>query len=54
MVTEATNIQKEDTDINARLTREIKDHNETKKSLNNLEIEYKNCKQELRLVSEEN
>ena len=52
-VTEPRNIQKEDTDINTKLNQEIKNHNETKKILQNLEIEYKNCKQELRIVSEE-
>ena len=44
---------KDDTDILAKLAKEIKDHNTTKKALKDLNDEYTKCKEELRLNHEE-
>ena len=43
---------KEESDLKTKLTKEVKDHNITKKTLIALKEEYKNCKEELRIVHE--
>ena len=45
--------KEEESNVHIKLKQEIKDHNETKKSLKALEVEYNKCKTELRVVNEE-
>ena len=56
-VTKVENItskeKEEESNVHIKLKQEIKDHNETKKSLKALEVEYNKCKTELRVVNEE-
>ena len=50
---EDESMSKKEKDLKIKLTKEVKDHNITKKTLLSLKEEYKSCKEELRNVHEE-
>ena len=50
---EDESISKKEKDLQTKLTKEVKDHNITKKTLLSLKEEYKSCKEELRNIHKE-